>query len=234
MGSLQIYVVVTIIFLLQILIVYSYYFRTGWDVNEIIQSAYLYAKGNNDEIAVWYFSTYPNNVILLKILGLIFRFFIIIGLEKYSYFLTIILAIATVMISSLFLFKITNYIFKNEKVAWILYWIFTGLITISPWLSIPYTDTIGMIFPILMLNLYIFMKKESFKFCILGFLFIFALSLKPQTAIAGIAIVLYELLFNEKRVKRKAVNLVVFVAMAFVSTQALNTFNQDVTSLLNK
>ena len=57
--------------------------------------------------------------------------------------------------------KIISKLFHNRVLTMVGYSIYFFLIGLSPWVSIPYSDSIALVFPILIM--YIYVNREKFK-----------------------------------------------------------------------
>lgn len=63
-----------ILFILQVYVCYNAYFETGWDVGLVmIPNARMIAEGRLADLSNEYFSTYPNNVLLLFLFSVIMK-----------------------------------------------------------------------------------------------------------------------------------------------------------------
>lgn len=183
------------------------YFKTGWDAgNCLLPSAIELSYGLPISDA-GYFSMCPNNITLLwiqsKVLKFAWRFSILDG--KTGMMSLVALNCLISVISALLIYKIVNKLTNQHTAlfAWALYAIYMGL---SPWLLISYSDSIAILFPILVMWLYM---QDSWKAWVRWFLIgLFGFGtyyIKPQCCIILIAIVLVELLerfyLKEKRWK---------------------------------
>lgn len=187
-----------------IYLVYNYYFYTGWDSETLVNTAQVLATGNrvNGEYENWYFSSFPNNILLVDIFALIIKIASRIGISDAVFSICIVQCVEYIFVGYL-VYRINDMIIKNKGVAvqgWLLYLITVG---ISPWVGIAYSDSIGLIFPILIL--YIFLTFESGKYIymksfFIGFIAWVGYKIKPQVFIVFIAIlivVLFEVMRNE-------------------------------------
>lgn len=186
-----------LLFLLQVYVCYNIYFRTGWDVNVVISNAEIVASGgvnvDND-----YFSRYPNNLMLVAIFSLCFKlndWFGVLDIENGLMAIITLQCFLSVSAGYLLYQLILKSTSKNTY-AWIGWWGYVILNGTSSWLTIPYSDSMGLIFPVLILTLYSWVKEK--KHVILNIIGIVLLTyigyrIKPQAAIMGIAIAIIEL-----------------------------------------
>ena len=187
------------LFVVQIFVAYNIYFYTGWDASTIRNTAFLMVE-HPEQIAVTfgnYYSFHVNQTTMAILLGFIMRFFYTFNIGNY-YFGTVIVSILIVNISgflmTLSVYKLTN----NNLISFISWLIFLVLGALSPWITIPYSDTFSMIFPILSFYLYINLPEKNSKYLawfLITFLSIIGMLIKPQTIIVLIAILITELLF---------------------------------------
>ena len=178
------------------------YFGTGWDPYTIRNTVFLELRGQYDRIASWYFSRYPNNILLVWGYTLIGRFEQLFGLISIEYPLVVFQCVLEVL-ALWVLYRVVYDLSGSRRMAWLAYgiaWIFVG---VSPWFFIQYSDATGFILPILMIR--IFQKANRAAECcrtlpvilwyiLLGVLAIVGLLIKPQIVIAGIAVVLADVL----------------------------------------
>lgn len=171
---------------------YHYYFKTGWDAQTVEGTAHMIALGDWDAAQSKYFSYYPNNIFLTFIFSLVIRLGGMLGISNYYF---------CIIIFQCFLFAITGYflyasaeILLNVRWAltvWILYVFLTGL---SPWVVIPYSDATGILFPTLLLYLYLKIRRGKYVeiyILLMALLSYIGYKIKPQAAIVGIATFLF-------------------------------------------
>lgn len=195
-GNVVILLGTSSLLLLQICICYNIFFITDWDVQYILDNAFKIANGFYNEIDNNYYSIYPNNILITWFFSLIFKFSFSIGITdlKSCFMIIIIVQCFLSSVSAYILYKVcidftTSYLFSC--ITWFLYCFFIG---ISPWIVIPYSDSIGLIFPILILRLYQQYKKSDgvgYLFC-LGLFSYISFKIKPQLFIIVIAIIIVE------------------------------------------
>lgn len=185
----------------QILCVYRYYFHTGWDVYGIITVSTALAHGEAmPEALLPYYSYYPNNLFLTSIFVSIIRITNAIfpqtrGTEG-EYFALLIVQCLLNQATGAMIYCLAKKLCKREKYAWIAYTFYILLIGLSPWVSIPYSDSMALIFPVAILALYMKQtegKKTIFKWLGIAALAYLGYSLKPQTVVIAIAIAIMEL-----------------------------------------
>lgn len=204
-----IYCILACLFFLQLFFVCSISTEIGWDCNNLITPALA------DEIGSYntYFSQYPHNLFLFLILKGLGNYFRILGLHNmwlaYSVFNTIMVDFAI-----LFLTK-SALLIGSKKFSYITLWISILFLGFTPYLIVPYTDTLSMPFIVGAFYYYcrIFSewkqeKKKLFPFLCFPFCLLCGFLIKPTTAILLIAIVIiflcfhFRQLFAEKALKK--------------------------------
>ncbi len=193
-----------LLFFLQLWICYSIFFETGWDpaavtaeVRNIIDD-----RGINWQ---WYFQAYPNNLTLAQAEYWILRANRALNLFRGDYELMALAAVNCLLssLTCMLVYLTGRRMFsENAAVSWILWGLAVLLAGLSPWMVIAYTDSMGLIFPILDLYLYLRLTEaKTSRGKIFGWAFLLILGycgyrIKPQALIMLIAIGIAELLRN--------------------------------------
>ena len=184
----------------QLFVFYNIYFKTDWDVRAIFQAAEAIASNvEHTEAQDWYYLRCPNNLLMTWIFSVIIRVCNLIGLTgEFSHiFAIIILQCILFAISSIILFKLVQSIIPNPVIpfaAWLLFWMNVGF---NPYLTIPYSDSMTLIFPIAILYIYRTTENGRYltvKWPLITVLAILGYMIKPQVIIILIAILGYELI----------------------------------------
>lgn len=150
--------------LLQIYIVSNAAFRTGWDCGTVIEIAERVASNQDvDGFLNFYYSTYPNNRLLIYVFSKVIFFIKNSNIVPIDYYFVLIgLNVLLVDIAGLLLLLTTQKLFgKNTAVFSLI--IFSSLIGCSPWIIVPYTDTMAMPFVIGTLCSYVYQHKSKVK-----------------------------------------------------------------------
>lgn len=145
---------------IQIIVAWQIYFKTGWDCAKIVQMAQRVAFYYDDIGSDIYFSMYPNNVLLVAIFAAVLRFTGFIGFNA-DYFPLVMIGCLMVNMAGFFMADCIRKLTKRNwlaLIAWGLYMVLAGL---SPWISIPYSDTYGILFPVLCIWLYTYRDEKS-------------------------------------------------------------------------
>lgn len=190
---------------LQMVMIHSYYFYTDWDVETIVESAMAAATGSDISRHSNYFSMCPNNLVLVTLLGWIVRFAYFLGLAEHAYFVMLVFLCVICWAAGILLCMLMHHLLHSDvmtAVAWIFYQLLVG---ISPWISIPYSDSVALIFPVALLSVAFLIPKTGVKgilrMFLMTFLAYFGYRIKPQILIVLMALFLYgaaEWLFGKK------------------------------------
>lgn len=211
---LIIFISISLLFV-QIIMIYFYYFRTGWDSYLIIDASYLLSE--NVKLQDWtndYFSYYPNNIFITILFSKIIFLCKIIGVADYSYFVILVFQAILNIFTGFLVFNVIRKITQNINLSVFGYIFYVLLVGLSPWVSIPYSDSTALIIPVLMLYLHTNIDKEGFKIVGLSFLGVLGYMIKPQTAILFISIFLVPILFIRLRYIKKTLK---YLSIALIS-----------------
>lgn len=148
-------------FIIQILLVYSYYFRTGWDSFMVVEGAYILSE--HPTLPDWgtnYFSNYPNNLFIMILFSKIILICKVLGLAEFSYFIILIFQSILNVCTGILIFKVINKLTQTINLSILGYILYVVLIGLSPWVSIPYSDSVALVIPVLILYLYMGLKDR--------------------------------------------------------------------------
>lgn len=171
---------------------YHYYFRTGWDSSVLVRTANNIAGNDTAPLDNWYYSIYPNNVLLTYLFSLIIRLCRFLGMEDY-YFGLIVFQCILYAAGGYLIYRCADMLFDGKTYAvwvWILYIAMVGL---SPWVVIPYSDSAGVFVVLLCFYLYLCVRSGGkVKTCLflLTVTVYLGYKIKPQIVIIGIAMLL--------------------------------------------
>lgn len=198
------------LFAIQVYSTWNYYFYTDWDSATLTMFANAFAHGEDVSWLSWYFSRCPNNILLGIIFAGIERIVHFMGLHSLEYFSLIVVQCAIVSITGVLLFKIIIRLLDNEIFAYLGYILYILIVGLSPWVSIPYSDAMGLFFPTMIYYLYINRNNCKNSLVVWMNIVIFAwigYKIKPQVFIVFIGIVLIEILsfIKEKTVYKKTI-----------------------------
>lgn len=104
------------------------------------------------------------------------------------------------------------------------------LVGFSPWISIPYTDSLGLIFPTLILFTYLHINDGWVKYGLLGIITVIGINIKPQVIVVSIAIIMYEFLIKNK------IKFLYFCIMVFsmvISNFSVKLYTSNIINQIN-
>ena len=148
----------------------------------------------------YYFSVYPNNLLLVFFYSCILNLNELIG-NPISNGILLLSMIQCVLITvtGVLLFKVSKR-FVSSRWCWLAYGLYFILVGLSGWIMIPYSDSSGIIFPLFLIWLYLkekesdrMAKKAIYIFLLLAVSMI-GFQIKPMALIVLIAIVIIEVL----------------------------------------
>ena len=208
-----------VLFVVQLIVAKAIHFQVGWDVKYMWEMATQFLEGEVSSFYSRYIITNPNNIFIYAYN----IFFLWLG-EKLSldgYILFIVFGILCANLSC-YLVGITTYRFTGKSIpAYVAYGISVALMGLSPWITVPYTDTLSLWVSVLILDLYvIFRKKEGNLF--LKVLILFSLGsvgyfFKPINLFVCLAIVIVEVFhFSKEKWNVKKIGIV-FLALVVVA-----------------
>ncbi|MCQ2494211.1 MAG: hypothetical protein MJ104_06365 [Lachnospiraceae bacterium] len=214
-------------FLLLLFMSYHYYFKTGWDVHYVMLAAEDIAKyGELKNGIEGYFSIYPNNLTLSIIFSFVVSAANLLGYGNAYY--ACIMAQCLILAISSFLVYLNAKIICGKVEGIVAYIIFVALFGLSPWVVVPYSDTMSMIFPLLELLVYLLIrnkKKGVLLTVLLGVLTVLGYSIKPQSIIITIAIIGVEgVHFFENAINKEKVKKALYYVIAFMVGFAIMGF----------
>ncbi len=196
-------------FFFQVGVCFQAYFYTGWDVGKVLlPNVSFLATGQIQALSNDYFSSYPNNILLLLLFAGIRKVDLAIGILDSSRGIMGLLTVQCLLstLTGLILYQVVRDL-CGKVWAWTAWFFYGILLGTSGWLMIPYSDSMGLIFPILILRLYLSIraleacpgtKGATRKLCIrwfaIGLAAYWGFQIKPQVLIIVIAILLSQLL----------------------------------------
>lgn len=230
-------VVSAVLLLFQLYSVYNYYFYSDWDVGVLIDCSDVIVHGGSTLRFSEYFSKYSNNLFLASVFSLIRKMAHMIGLHEYEY--PIILCVQCMLntITGLILARMLQDLFDCMQITIVGYVLYLLLVGASPWVSIPYSDSMGLIFPILIVYIYINRGKARHLFwtwLAITMVSFIGFKLKPQILIVFIAISIIEVMetvkngFSKREIKNVAGAVVGCACALIVSNVAVSNLDVSV------
>lgn len=182
-----------LIFFLQVFAASQYWFRTAWDVPSVNNTALAIAHGDDPTKLRWYFSQYPNNLMLIRVFSVFYRIAHALGLHEQEYFVLICIQCLLNSLTGLLLAQVVHKLFENRGIVVLGYSLYVFLLGISPWVSVPYSDSTGLPLPLIITAIYV--NREKFRFSWLPWLGMAVIAvigchIKPQIVIAFIAVLI--------------------------------------------
>lgn len=186
---------------IQLVIVWNAIFRTAWDPGAVWYGAHYVAMGDRAgiESMAYYFSVYPNNLLLVFLYSLILKANDLVGTPiSNGILLLAMVQCVLITLTGILLFKVARR-FVQSKMAWLAYGFYFVLVGLSGWIMIPYSDSSGVLFPLLLFWIYLKGKEtETVKRKALCIFLLFAVAyvgfqIKPMALIVLIAVFIVEI-----------------------------------------
>ncbi len=234
-----------ILFFLQLYFCYSAYFYSGWDAAVIDYGANELAADRSLG-SIGYFSQYPNNLLLVYFFSLLKRVDKYIGVLDVNNGIMCILCVQCFIssLTGLLLFKIVRGLtgYRGAWCAWICYLVLVGS---SGWLLIPYSDSVGLLFPVCILYIYQLIQKPPAvtrfplwgKWFAIGLLSYVGYHIKPQIVIVLIAVILTECIharpYKKDKIRLLGKSIFYVTAGVLLAALAYNILMKDITKQLD-
>ena len=179
------------LFVLQAVLCFFAYFMTGWDVKTLLESAYALA-GGDALVDHYYYSLYPNNAFLTLVFSGVMRAFRRVspgaGLARCAYIL-IVGQCALNTLAGVLTRHTALQLTGSRRLSWFAAAVYAGFVGLSPWLMIPYSDSMALFFPVAVLYLYAGRREKGVgTWLVIGLLTGVGYLIKPQAAIVTIAL----------------------------------------------
>ena len=140
-------------FALQVRIGYAVRIPPGWDAQAVLDSAAGLATGSIASLDPWYFANFSNNVTLTLALAEYFKVAMLFGATDLM-FAGVVLNCIVLTLGALLTYVVARRM-SNEAVALFSLLPSTVFLLLSPWIMVAYSDTLGLLFPILLFYLYL-------------------------------------------------------------------------------
>ena len=215
------------LFLLSCYIGKAVAFPVSWDVMVVSGAARKAAFGEALGYE-FYYSIYPNNVPIVFLLSRILRLADNSGKFKNPEVIWIYTGCALMTLAVLFTALTVKRVLKNTIASVVTFLAGSLLIAFSGWKIAPYTDSYGVLFPILCLYFYVRSKQSEKKLHRIEFLIACVLAgglgglIKPNLYIVLIAIILTETV-NVILIKTKALPALIIVTVLTAATLFANS-----------
>lgn len=208
-------IILVFIFIVQIYVGELFKVSPNWDMKEIFNNAEAYLNGNYNDLSYLY--RYSNNIGIQIIIIALFKISDLIKIIGH-YDMGILFNIIMIDLSLIFTYLSAKKMFDNKK-ALMIFIMIASMTPIYLFTPIVYTDTISMIFPILIFYMYLLLKenKNSKKRILLnvltGVIIFIGATIKVTILIMPIAILLYELFTNKNKKKFTYTTFIITVSI---------------------
>lgn len=161
-----------------------YCFSTSWDSGTVLENARYLAAGEREHVNSLYYSWYPSNITLTAFYALLLR----LGTGE-GYFVILFMQCVIFAASGLLIYLAANRLSGSRCGAftWVIYMLLVGH---SPWIVIPYSDAMGLIFTSAMAYCSTLRGRGYLRIVLTVFLSVFGYFIKPQLLIFGMAFVI--------------------------------------------
>ena len=190
--------VLALLFIYEVIFVCSAFFYSDWDPAGVISAAYDLLH-RSESININYLSAHPNNLMLVFLYHkILLAVRTLTGSETIlpiPVFQCIIFTVSAALV-----FDISKRLYGSYITAYFSLLLYILAAGTSPWIIITYSDQLGLIFPLLMLWIYLMASSSDERgflsslsitpYLVIGMLASFGYSVKPQTLIVYIAIML--------------------------------------------
>ncbi len=183
-----IFIATGIFLVVKIWVSWEILFKTEWDAGWMFSVAKC--LNNGEEQTTPYLSMFPFNLITVEYLRLCIKigtFFNPNGIEP-GLITVMVLNCVQVAITALLVFDLVKHVLNSTRMAWITWICYIVFIGTSPWVCIPYTDSMTFMIPTLVLWLY--MKLQEKK-CTVGIWTMIALFAYWGYRIKGVALLVF-------------------------------------------
>ena len=230
-----------LLFAFQIYVSQHIYFYTGWDVWGLTDTA-LSAEWNdglNVNWEIYTYKRYPNNVMLTLVFIVIKDICRIFSFDPYFGF--IIGSCISITLACMFTALCVNKLTGNKNIALVIWLLSLVLCGSSPWMTIPYSDSYGILFPIIALFFYLSLKTcktllSRIMFgAAFGFFAAFGYLIKPSAIIILIAVIIVEafgFVFHKENRKKLLISAAAII-VASVTVLGCNALIQEHFGLRN-
>lgn len=225
-----------IIFIIQLFFGYQLITTpSNWDFGSIFDGAY--AVVNNGKLNNHYFSMCDNNIFPVLFLTLIFKIISLLGIHHYT-ITGIILNIVMIDLAIVCLYFIVRKLF-NKNIALFSLSLCLFITPIFTYVPIFYTDTLSMVFPLLLILIYLYIKdinkfnkKKIILSILLAIISFLSLKMKATTCIV-LVVILIDIILSKKYNNLLCIlACLVFCLLSNIlyikSVNSLNIFNFDI------
>lgn len=229
--------------ILQMYLACNICFFAGWDAGTVLKAAKTIAFGDISKLDNNYFSTYPNNIFLASVYAFILKLNRAVGIFSAKQQILSLIFVNCVFstVSCVLIYKILCR-FLNEMYAFAGFLLGVLAFGVSPWVTVYYSDSAGLLFPILLLWLYLLPadgRKRVFRYLSIVLVGIIGYSIKPQTVIILIAFVLMDFIYyiqsrDTKKIVLNCLAVLIGLILAGISFRVLDNVYEKEGFEINK
>ena len=195
--------VISVLVLLYILIAARYYyFVTGWDAGNVIVNVKRILEGY--QVDKYYYSQCSNNLFITILFSWISKTYKEITGKTFTYYSLVAAQCFAMVLSGYFTYYSAKNLTKKRDIALMSWFLFLILGILSPWVVVPYTDVLGVVFLATTLFLYT-SKHNPATLILLGLFFALGYYIKPTVLIPAIAIAVCSLQKIPAVIKKKTI-----------------------------
>ncbi len=194
-----------IVALVQAVVFYNIYYVAGNDVYNVYQGAQIFAVGGYDEfLNTAYYQLCPNNIMIYTIMIVVSKLCIYANIDAYVALvvLSVVGVDIAIYVMTLVIYKLTD----SDGLTLIAYIIAVILVALSGWASVPYTDSLSILFPILTLYIFLHMRDKDInlglKMLAVGIIPVMTYKLKALNIIILIAICCTLIIIDVKKIRK--------------------------------
>lgn len=179
-----------LLFLVQLVMVRSLWFFPAWDPQNCWETALQLASGQPFTLGE-YFQLCPNNAPLTLVLTGPMWVGLKLGLAE-PFILLPSLGAALMNLASLFTALSVERLTRSRPATLFCYGLSTVFVLLSPYLSVPYTDSFSILFPILSLYLFLTSLRPPLKWFLISLSTALGAAIKPTVWIILVALLMAE------------------------------------------
>ena len=153
-------------FIVEVVVGYAVRVIPDWDAGTIFSNAAGLATGSIQTIDADYYSMYPNNIMLTLVLGGYLSALHQLGAT--DLYLGGIVLNAFAMTLAVLLVVVVARRIAGTGTAILCLLPSAVYIALSPWIAVPYSDTLGMVFPLLLLQLFLLSQQAKARVLAFG------------------------------------------------------------------
>ena len=210
----------------QVLAVWQYYFFTDWDVQGLLDLSYLVSRGYDTSEYAAYFSRYPNNLLLGWLFSVVRSAALKAGLARFEYGILLLIQCLLNTATGALLALLLHELRRDPTLTIFGYALYVLLVGLSPWVSIPYSDSMALLFPCLIAWLAFRRIREgsgraALRWGLIGVCACIGYHIKPQVLILLMAILIVGLLRQRRRTLRLGLSSLGGLAAGFLCASLL-------------